>query len=226
MGQQELRFGLAATDGGPGSSYWKLKTAATKPDVYLMGTSPDFVHTSLHYEGKWMTKAVQQMRGQPARVQHARPSPRAPGLTRAVEIVVTNDWGSHGRRVTDRAVRWVHPPDDDALISFDIFLQEPGGDFGQWLARFPAKRAQVIARVPLAHGGIALVVATAVPFSERTLVSEPMTDEMADGYLLRMKATAESASDPRLLIIGGNDDGAIALWHARIGAVTVGGSNA
>ena len=208
MSGDKVRFGIGRPDGLPGSSYWTLRTSASEQDVYVAGTSPRFMHVSLHRDGNWHAKTFQGV--QARHVPYRRPSPIEPGITRALQLTAHGSYGSLGAPIEDREVIWTPPP-GNVRMCFDIFLEDQPTD-GRWPGR-TSMGTTLIARRPLPFGGaVSVVGASALATEETFTVPHNLTAPDAEVIKERIR----TAGDPRIVIFGDTADGAIALVFAQV----------
>jgi hypothetical protein len=207
----KLRFGIGNLDGSPGGSYWTLKASAREQDVYVAGTSPRFMHVSLHRDGNWHAK-INRSEGRPEHVHHSRPEPLAPGMTRALLLSAHGSWGSFGEPVIDRPVASAIPPPGDALVCFNVFLEEYGADLSGWPGK-TKMNTKLLGRLPLARGGTVSVVANCEQSVDQTFTGH---HNWSPEEATRIRDSIRNAGDPRMVLYGATDDGALALRFGRI----------
>jgi hypothetical protein len=204
-------FGIGRRDGSPGGPYWKLRTSATDQDVYVSGTSPRFMYVSLHRDGNWFVR-VRQTPSVKA-VPYRRPAPVEPGLTHALSIQAHGSWGSSNPPATKRPVQWVIPPPGDVLVCFDVFLEDPGAAERGWPGGDGPLRTKLLGRRELPLGGDVCVVAHCEESKDATFtIPHNMTPEEIE----RARDDTRNATDPRMVLIGETENGAIALRFGRI----------
>jgi hypothetical protein len=100
----------------------------------------------------------------------------------------------------------------EVVICFDIFLEDPGKDLQDWPGR-QSKGTQLMGRLALPRGGTACVVASVSESQKQTFSgSHDLSPEQKE----EVKRRIREASDPRMILYGETDDGAIALWFGRL----------
>jgi hypothetical protein len=150
-------FGI--TCDGKRSSYWRLRSGLTKPELFLEreGYGKKW-HFSLHASGKWHMK----LHGQKS-IMWDRPDELAPRYVRAVcrHNPARGCASPRGGFPTDTVS--VAVSSDSDPTAFSIFIESPGANMNSW----PGKNSMgtaFIGRIPLAaNEGTCCIVANQEP---------------------------------------------------------------
>jgi hypothetical protein len=114
-------------------------------------------------------------------------------------------------------VQWVIPPPGDVLVCFDVFLEEPGAAERGWPGGDGPLRTKLLGRRELPLGGTVCVVAHCEHARNETFtIPHNMTPEEVEQH----RDAVRNAGDPRMVIFGDTEDGAIALRFGKIGGET------
>ena len=199
---RELRFGVGRGDGGSGSRYWNLRSAAKRPDLYLRGNRTGaFFGVSFHEDPDHWHWKIHRPNSPPEYKAWRRPPPFVPGYTRAIELVAHV---SEGEQATPfghrRQVVW-YQPQTIGRIHFAIWIEERGANLAGW----PGKNhgTSLIGRIEIADGTTAVVVASESEHEEQSWTM-PVPGPR---WRAQISDQIRQAENPRMILMGIGDGG-------------------
>ncbi len=210
----ELRFGVG-DEGRPGSRYWTLRCAATRPDVYLRHSRVGaFLGFSFHQDPNyWHAKLVRRVGAEPEYIGFARPAEFRPGSTKAIVVQMTAGLAGWGLAASKLGVMWHQPSSSDRVVEFAVVIERPGADLHNWPGR--ASGTAYIGSLPMADEGTAVVVAQeTLPQEARHQV--PITEAQRDELRDNLRAAIDRGGDPWTMVWGTSDDGTVVVREGPV----------
>ncbi|MEU6429555.1 hypothetical protein ABZ860_26970 [Microbispora sp. NPDC046973] len=203
----DLHFGIEVA--GQRSRWWRVRSGARRPELFLERESVTQAHISLHESGQWHLKVDKKQR-----VLWNRPSEIAIGFTRALLIIqpgavatITLPDTHDVKRIniTERA----HP------VHFNVFIEKPEINLSSWPGR-TSMGTVLIGRIPLANdAGWCSVVAHQEPFTLAPQLGPKPTEEVVN----QMREAAEDGSLYATLV-SELADGTMAFVDGRVSTVS------
>ena len=215
MAKGELRFGVGH-EGGSGGRYWNLRSAATRPELYLRHVRLGaFFGFSLHeHPDYWQAKVVRRLGADPEYVKFPRPEEFHPGYTKAIVVLMHAGLAERGTPATKTSVVWHEAARPEHIVHFTLFIERPGANLDTW----PGKRASgtaFIGRLTMADGSTAVVVAHETLAQEVTY-KVPSTEAQRDEMRASVRGIIDRGGDPWVMTWGTQDDGTVVVIEGPV----------
>lgn len=202
MVQADLRFGIVVD--GERSRTWRVRAGARKPELFIeRETLEHAVHVSLHESGQWHLK-----HNDVPVVQWQRPAELAPGLTRAVAVVLPHSVAMFDDPLPSPTYQAVVTKWDENTPEFSIFIEQQGADLTSWPGR-TAMNSEFVGRLPMADGTTCCVVLRRTPIDAGSLKFETTPERLEE---LKKRA---AKGGTMMTLVANASDGAFVLIDMR-----------